>query len=309
MHALISTMKAYKLIAHLALFVVALIYGANYYIAKSVMPQPIGASGFIFLRVVGATLLFWLIYLFHRERIDKSDWWRFAVCGLTGVAVNQLFFFKGLELTSLSNASIIMTTNPIMVLIMSAFMLKVKPDKRKKTGVFLGALGAILLIVLSNSVEVSSGSVLGDLFILINALSYAVYLVLVKPLMVKYNPLTVITLVFTIGMVFVFPFGFESARSISWDNFTTWQWFSVGFVIVATTFLAYLLNIFALARVTPTQASTYIYLQPVMAIFFAWVFSKILNESYHSEITPLKVISALLIFVGIYLVSVENRKK
>lgn len=301
-------MRSPKIIAHLALFTVALIYGANYYIAKSVMPEPIGAFAFIFLRVAGASFLFWIIYFFNREKIDKADYWRFGVCGLTGVSLNQLMFFKGLSLTSLSNASIIMTITPILVLLMSAFILQIKPNKRKKIGISLGALGAILLIVLSNQNGSGNSSILGDSFILINALSYAVYLVMVKPLMAKYKPLTVISWVFIIGLVFVIPFGAKSALEIQWEGFTSWQYFSVIFVIFATTFLAYLLNIFALARVNPTQASSYIYLQPVMALLFAWIFSQLLHEPYQNEITLYKILCALLIFVGIYLVSFEKKK-
>jgi len=302
-------MQASKFVAHLALFIVALIYGANYYIAKSVMPHPIGATAFIFVRVSGALILFWAIYIFNREKIDKSDYWRFTVCGATGVAVNQLFFFKGLAITSLSNASIIMTINPIMVLIMSAFILKIKPNGRKKIGIVLGAMGAILLIIISNSSAIpSNSSILGDFFILINALSYAIYLVIVKPLMAKYKPLTVISIVFLIGFVFVFPFGIKPVLEIPWSEFSSWQYFSVGFVILATTFFAYLLNIFALSRVNPTQASSYIYLQPIMALFFAWLFSNLLNEPYNNEITPYKILCALLIFIGIYLVSFERKK-
>ncbi len=300
-------MRAPKLIAHLALFIVALIYGANYFIAKSVMPYPIGASAFIFLRVAGATALFWMIQVFNPEKIERKDYWRFLICGLTGVAVNQLFFFKGLALTSLSNASIIMTINPIMVLIMSAVILRIKPNRRKKIGIFFGATGAVLLIILSSTNPIGKdSSAWGDFFILINALSYAIYLVAVKPLMVKYRPLTIISVVFLIGLVFVFPFGVESATKIPWEDFTSWQYFSVGFVILATTFLAYLLNIFALSRVTPTEASSYIYLQPVMALVFAWVFSNLLNEPYVNEITWYKIGCAILIFIGIYLVSFEK---
>lgn len=296
-----------KIFAHLALFIVALIYGANYFIAKSVMPEPIAATAFILIRVAGALVLFWSIQIFRKEKIDKKDYWRFLICGLTGVAINQLLFFKGLTLTSLSNASIIMTINPIMVLIMSAFILKTKPSNRKKLGVIFGAVGAILLITYSSSSNSAESSVIGDLFILINALSYGVYLVVVKPLMSKYRPLTVISIVFLVGFVFVVPFGVKPFLEIPWTTFNNWQIFTVIYVVVATTFLAYLLNIYALSKVTPTEASSYIYLQPIMAIFFAWLLSLLLEETYVNDITWQKIMCALLIFTGIFLVSFQKK--
>lgn len=303
-------MQPKNLIAHFALFAVALFYGANYYIAKSVMPEPIAPTAFIVLRVSGALVLFLSIFWFRREKIDKKDFGRFILCGLTGVAFNQLMFFKGLEITSLSNASIIMTINPILVLIMSSVILKQKPNGRKKIGILFGAIGAIALIVLSSkNIGLNNSSVRGDLYILINATSYAIYLVTVKPLMAKYKPLTVISIVFAIGFIFVLPFGINSAMEIPWQSFSEWQYFSVIYVVLITTFLAYLLNIYALSKVQPTVASSYIYLQPVMAILFAWIFSQILDKPFNQELTWYKTICALLIFIGIFLVSKEKKKQ
>lgn len=110
-------MKQSALIAHAALLTVALIYGANYLIAKGLMPALIGPSGFIVLRATGAAALFWVVYAFRFERIRRDDLLRLALCGLFGVASNQLMFFNGLSLTSPVNASIIMTSNPILVLV------------------------------------------------------------------------------------------------------------------------------------------------------------------------------------------------
>ncbi|MBT8271285.1 MAG: EamA family transporter, partial [Bacteroidia bacterium] len=95
--------------AHLALFGANLIYGANYLIAKGVMPDKIGPSAFVLIRIIGASLLFWIIRFFIREKVEKKDLLRLLLCGLLGVATNQMFFFNGLNLTSPIDASIIIT--------------------------------------------------------------------------------------------------------------------------------------------------------------------------------------------------------
>ena len=180
--------------AHLALLIVNLIYGANYLIAKGLMPELIEPSGFILLRVLGATTLFWILRLFVKlQPIESEDYPRLILCGLFGVAGNQLFFFNGLNLTSPINASIIMTANPILVLLMASVLIGERISRVRVLGIAFGAAGAIWLILTSADGSRLSGNWLGDLMILINAASYAVYLVLVKPLMQKYSPATVIS--------------------------------------------------------------------------------------------------------------------
>lgn len=314
--------------AHLALFIVNLIYGANYLIAKGLMPDLIGPSGFVQLRVAGAVLLFWVVYvLFVRppdqkiakrdsrylhvgpEPVMRKDLWRLAFCGLTGVAVNQLLFFHGLNLTSPINSAIIMTSNPIMVVVLSALILRERIPALRITGVVLGFVGAVSLILLSKTDQAGNSSALGDLFILLNSASYAVYLVSVKPLMSKYRPITVISWVFLFGSLMVLPIGWSQLTEVDWSAFGNWELFSAFYVVVAVTFLAYLLNIVALKSVSPTVASAYIYLQPVMAGLFAALFAVYFSTDYTSDITWLKVLCTLLIFTGVYLVSRPVVKK
>lgn len=290
-------------IAHLALSGAALIYGANYIIAKSVMPDPIGANSFIALRVIGACVLFWIV-AFRRISIpDRSDWWRFGLCAVTGVATNQLLFFNGLSLTSPVNASIIMTSNPILVMIISAVALKQRITLLKTGGILLGAAGAITLLWLSSFDVTKQSSVKGDVFILVNSISWAFYLVLIKPLMLKYHPLMITAWVFLIGIALVFPFGGMGVKSIDWQMLSNWQWFSVVYVIVATTFLTYLFNMIGVHRLSPTVASSYIYFQPMLAGVFAFVFSQFLDRDFTGDITWMKVFCAALIFAGVFMVS------
>lgn len=289
--------------AHLALFAVAIIYGANYVIAKSVMPEPIGASAFIVTRVLGAGLIFWFIRAFVKEKVNKKDYWRLIVCGITGVALNQLFFFNGLQLTSPLNASIIMTSNPIIVLIVASIILKNRITPIKITGIIAGMAGALGIIWLSQRGQSDITSVRGDLFILINSISYGFYLVLVKPLMAKYRPLTVMAWVFLFGSLVVFPVGVGEFVQIDWPALTFWQIMAVVFVVLAVTCLTYILNIYALKRLQPTVASSYIYLQPLLAGIFSWIFAMISVHDYTGDFSWTKVACALLIVAGVWMVS------
>lgn len=289
--------------AHLALAAVALIYGANYLIAKTVMPDPIGPNSFILLRVLGACICFWLITARKIQLPKKEDIGRFVLCGLTGVAINQLLFFNGLSLTSPINSSIIMTSNPIMVMLISSLLYKQKITSKKASGLILGAIGAISLLLLSTGDHSKLSDPLGDLCILINSMSYAFYLVLVKPLMKKYSPLTVITWVFTVGLIAVSPFGGLGISEIAWSSLDTYQWLAVGYVILFVTFLTYLLNILALQHTSATTASAYIYFQPLLAIVFSYLFTLLTAKDYVSDFTWMKMLCGGCIIVGVYLVS------
>lgn len=283
--------------AHLALLAVNLIYGANYIIAKGVMPDYVGPLGFVFLRGIGALILFWILGRFVlREQIEKGDFLRLALCGLFGVACNQLLFFAGLNLTSPINASIIMTSSPILVLLASSFLLRERITKMKLGGIALGLSGALLILLFKGRASFGSDTFLGDMFIFVNAISYSIYLVIVKPLMHKYQPVTVIKWVFLFGFMVVAPVGFSEFREIEFSELPGTIWGGIAYVVIATTFLAYTLNIFALKVVSPTVVSTYIYLQPVLAAMFAIMLQQ-------DELDGLKIAATALIFAGVFLVS------
>jgi len=290
-----------RVLAHSAILGANIIYGLNYSIAKEVMPEFIAPFGFIFCRVSGALLLFWMFSTFStHEKVNRKDLVRLAICGLFGVASNQLMFFYGLNLTTPINAAIIMTCNPILVLIISAAILGERITPYKVGGIFLGICGAAGLILYKNQLSISSDGVIGDLFIFLNATSYAIYLVLVKPLMKKYKAITVIKWVFLFGFFIVIPFGFEEFLNINWSSFSLGIWSAFTFVIIGTTFLAYLFNIYGLKELNPTVVSTYIYSQPLIATIVALMLQK-------DELSWVKIVSAILIFIGVYLVSFKPK--
>ena len=295
--------------AHLALFVVNALYGASHVLAKGVMPTYLTPNVFILFRVLGATLLFWLVkLLFNREKVARKDLMLLAACGIFGVAVNQLFFFHGLNLSSSINSGIIMTVNPILVVILSFFVLKEKITILKSIGIFLGALGAILLTLKAGT---SMGdSILGDIFLFINAASYAIYLVIAKPLMKKYSPLTVITYVFSFGLLFVllYPPTITQFIAADFSNIPTDAWIKIIYVVVGVTFLTYLLTMYGLKYLSASVSSAYIYLQPVLVMFFAFFLSYAgVADDYTGTITWEKIGYMLVIFMGVYLTSYSEQ--
>lgn len=289
--------------AHAALLAVAVIYGLNYSIAKDVMPEYVLPRGFILIRALGATFLFHLVAFFREsQKVERKDWLRFALAGFFGVAANQLLFFEGLNLTTPINASVIMTTNPIIVLLLSALILKVPIKPVRIAGIILGLAGAIFLISRGKDITgiFDRGKSLGNLLVFLNAASYGAYLIVVKPLMSKYKALTVIRWVFTIGLLYVIPFGYHQLKEVEWLELPVIISLEIAYVVMFTTFLAYLLNVFALKIVSSTTVSFYIYLQPLVATLAAIAMGK-------DQLTLVAVISAIMIFTGVYLVSLYRR--
>ena len=284
--------------AHIALFLVALIYGANYTISKVVLDDGyIQPLGFVLMRVISGVVFFTLVHRFFiKEKIKRKDIGKLILCGIFGVAVNQMFFFMGLKLTTPINASLIMTTTPILVLIISAIYIKEAVTLRKLLGVLIGASGAAMLILSGGQLDFDKGKALGDFLIFVNATSYGIYLVLVKSLIKEYHPITVVKWVFTFGIIFVFPFGFSALKTVEWSTFSIYIWLAVAYVLICTTFLAYLFNTYALRTLQASTVSTYIYLQPLLATIIALIFES-------DQLALFKVISGILIFVGVYLVS------
>ena len=289
-----------KIKTHLCLFLANLIYALSFTIAKDVVPNYIQPFGAIFIRVTTALVLFVLFQLlFIREKIKGADIPLLILCGLFGVAVNQLLFFKGLSMTTPINAALMMTTTPILVLLLSGFFHDEKITWLKVVGVTCGAIGAILVILSGGGITKGSAQLSGDILVLMNATSYAIYLVIVKPLMKKYHPVTVIMWVFFFGWFFVIPVGWHEFVSINWNQFTDRIWAELSFIVIFTTFFAYLLNTLAMKTAAPSVVGIYIYLQPALATIIALL----LNRDQYPVI---KIIATVLVFAGVYMVSMKN---
>ncbi len=289
--------------AHLFVLTANIIYGANYSIAKGIMPALIAPFGFILIRVSVAALLFFISHrLLIKERVAASDRRRLLLCAVFGVAVNQLLFFKGLSMTSPINSGLMMVTNPIFVMLLSAIFLRELLTARKVTGILAGLSGAVLLILYKGSQSTATSSMAGDICVLLNSLSYAGYIVMVKPLMGKYQPLTIMQFVFFWGFLMVLPFGWQEFSAVQWSAFGANEFAALAFVVIGTTFFAYLLNTLALRELSAGVVSVYIYLQPLMAAGFAMLLGR-------DHPAPVHLYASVLIFLGVFLTTTRLRPK
>lgn len=283
--------------ALIAATIVSIIYGLSFTVAKDVMPIYVQPFGFIFLRVLGATVLFWLVSVFGpKEKIKNIDYPRIVAAAFFGVALNMLTFFKGLSLTSPISAAVIMVTTPIIVLILSTIMMKERILKRKVFGIFIGLIGTAFLILYGKTSGDSQSAILGNLLVFINAVSYAFYLIIVKKLMDRYNAFTFVKWIYTFGLLMVIPFGWNEFQEVKWELIPSIILWEIGFVIVFTTFMTYLLNLVSMRELKPTTVAVFIYLQPLFATVFAISLGK-------DDLNLVKILSASLIFIGVYLVT------
>jgi drug/metabolite transporter (DMT)-like permease len=290
--------------AHTSLFLAQVIYALNYSIAKGLMPDHVKPFGLVMMRVTGACILFWLISLFSKpEKLEKGDLRKLMLIAFFGVSANQIFFIWGLSLTSPINSAIIMVSNPIAVMLFTIIILKERITFLKITGLGFGVMGALILLLFKahGSFSIGSDTIVGDLMTLANSLFWAIFVVMVKPFMQKYHTITVMKWVFLFGFLYVCPIGMQDMLSVEWHELTPDIIFAIAFVVIATTFLAYLLNTYALKSLSSSVVSMYIYLQPFLATLIAVWLGK-------DELTVLKVISAALIISGVYLASMKKKE-
>jgi drug/metabolite transporter (DMT)-like permease len=289
--------------ALLAATLVSIIYGVTFTIAKDVMPKYVEPFGFITMRVGGSMLLFWLVSFFgrlfrfsHNDKVELEDFPRIVAAAFFGVALNMLTFFKGLSYTSPIMGAVLMVTTPMIVLILSAIIMKERMQKRKIFGILLGLTGTITLILYGKSMVNAPNATLGNLLVFINAVSYGFYLIIVKKLMDKYNAFTFVKWIYTFGFLMVLPFGWNEFQAVDFANLPTDIFCKISFVVIFSTFLTYLLNLVSMRELKPTTVAVFIYLQPLFATIFAVSLGK-------DDLSLVKLLSAVLIFTGVYLVT------
>ena len=293
-----------RVLALLAATGASTIYGVNHTLAKGVMPQYIGAYGFILLRVVGAAALFWLASLFTKsEKIDPKDYWRLFGCAVFGMFINMLAFFKGLSLSTPINSSVIITLSPVILLVLSAIFLKEKISPIKIIGIAIGMLGALVLVLFGASTQANAPNIpLGNVLYFVNGATYAIYLILVKPITNKYSTVTLMKWLFLTGVFLNLPFTISEFTDVNWLDLPTRVIWIMLFVVVGTTFSTYFLNLYALKTLKASTVSAFIYLQPLIAVIFAVLVGA-------DRITPVRALAGLLIFAGVYLSTRTKKSK
>ena len=288
-------------IAHIALVFTNLFFAINLSAVKHLTNiQLVKPFGLNVVRIGVSVLLFWGMYLLKPAniKIDRQDRMRLFLCALSGIAINQIFFIKGLSLTYPIHAALLLLITPILIVFIAAWILKERVGVFKLTGLALGICGALVLILAKDASGNGANVLLGDLFIIVNAISYTIYFIIVKPLMVKYNAIVVLRWIFTIGLVLVLPFGWIEFTEIPWQQYHAIDFTSMGLIVITGTFLAYLFNLYGIKILGASVAGFYIYTQPVFAALIAMLF-------LHEQLSLYKIIAAALIFSGVYLANKE----
>ena len=287
-----------RALALLAALGATTIYGINHTIAKGVMPTYVTPFAFILLRVLGATILFWGIsFLGPKESIEKKDWLRLVGAALLGMVINMLSFFKGLELSTPINSSVLVTISPIIVVILSAFFLRERITKNKGFGIALGFLGALGLVLFGAELRQDAPNIpLGNSLFILNATAYGAYLVVAKKLVAKYHPFTLMKWLFTIALLINFPITIHDFMQIQWTTMPMWAYGVLAFVVIGTTFCTYLFNLFAMTELKASTIGAFIYVQPLIGILFAMITGK-------DSLTTVKIVAAIMVLVGVYLAS------
>ena len=248
-------------------------------------------------RMVGAAALFWVLSLFTgRERVEGRDLLLMFFASLFGIVLNQGLFLFGLGLTSPVNASIITTSSPIITMVLAAVFLGEPVSRLKVGGVFLGALGALILIAGGGGSGDAEGSPLGDVLVVAAQLSFSCYLVLFKRLTSRYSPVTLMKWMFTYASVCVIPFSYNEWACAGLGDVGSDAWWGVAAFVVGPTFVSYLLLPVGQRFLRPTVTAMYNYVQPIVATLAAvWMGV--------GGFSVLKGVAVVLVFCGVGMVA------
>lgn len=288
--------------AHLGLLGTNLFFAINYSAVKYFTSHHIAGPFAINLIRIGVSgILFWCLFFFDRpeKKIEKKDVPTFLLCALTAITINQMLFLKGLAFTFPIHAALLTLITPILITIIAARVLKEKITAAKTLGLFLGIIGAALLVASREVGEPGDNTMLGDSLIILSSVAYTFYFILVKPLMEKYSAIQVVRWIFTFGFLMILPFCYHEFNDIKWPLFSSREWFLLFLIVVPGTFFAYVFNVYGIQKLNASLAGMYIYSQPVFAVIIAMIFLK-------EEFSVYKMIAGFLIGMGVFL---SNRKK
>ncbi|MDD6209976.1 MAG: DMT family transporter [Bacteroidales bacterium] len=294
--------KSYR--GHIAVLSANVIFGLFSPISKSVLSDGLLTSySLTMLRMFGAAVVFWIASLFtQKEHVRHEDMALLFFASLFGIVFNQGFFLMGLSMTSPIDASIVATMSPILTMIIAAFYLKEPVTGKKVIGIFVGAVGALLLII--SSQHVSSGNesgILGDIFCLLAEVSIAIYLTVFKKLIDRYSAITLMKWMFMYACIVCVPFCYGDVAAIDFSAFDLNVSLEILFVVFGATFLAYLFIPIGQKYLRPTIVSMYTYVQPLVASFIAVILGL-------DTLGWTKVISVILVFLGVYIVTLSKSK-
>ena len=259
------------------------------------------------LRIFGAMVLFWMLSFFQKpEHVHHKDMAKLLGASLLAIVFNQGCFIFGVGLTSPGDASIITTSMPLWAMVLAAFFLKEPITGKKVLGIALGAGGALLLIMGSNSTGQATANgdhpIWGDLLVLTAQLSYALYIVLFKNFVQKYSLVTLMKWMFTYAFICTLPFSYNDLMATDWSALTLPGIGSIAYVVTCGTFLCYMLVVIGQKSLRPTVAGMYNYVQPVVACIVSICIGL---DAFNFT----KGLAIVLIFGGVYLVTISKSRK
>ena len=287
---------------HLALVAVQLFFGTWPIVGKIVL-RAMPATTLAAARVFGGAVAF-LILSRSLRRIAvarRSDYLKFALYGLLGVALNQLLFIKGLSLSTVINANLLGTMIPVFTLAGSVALGRESFSKRVAAGLAVAALGAAYLVNPFGA-DFSQSSTAGNLLLVANAFFYGLYLALSQDAIRRFGALTVITWMFVMANLVTLPIGLYSLKDVQLSGVEPHVWLALLYIVAVPTVLTYYLNAWALGRVEPSVVAVYIYMQPLIALALAPL---VLGE----RPGPRTFVAAALIFLGVGIVTIRRRSR
>ena len=292
-----------SLAPHFALIAVQLMFGSAPILGKFAL-EAFPSFAIVGFRVAGGAAAFLLLQKLSNGslRLDrKKHYLYFALFAVFGIVLNQLLFFTGLSMTTATNTSLLAVLIPVFAIVVSTFVGNDVLTPKKIGGIILAAFGVIYLID-PRKASFSSTTTIGDILVILNSLSYAVYLAISKKLISHYGSLKSIAWLFLFGAIVNVPIGFISLQTIDLQAVGTKAWLALAAVVIFPTILAYYWNTWALARVPPSVVAVYIYLQPLIGTFLAIT---ILGEAWNPRI----FIAMALIFTGVFFVTRKKKLK
>ena len=298
-------MNKSKVQGHVAMLFTALIFGVNIPFSKGLMPDWISPMGLTYSRFAFGALVFWLLSVFIKsEKVTKKDMGTLFLGSLLGVGLNQGAFIAGLQRTSVTNASIVITVTPILAMIISFFMLKEPISLKKAGGVMIGLIGVLTMILTSElAAPGQESSITGDLWCVVSSLSYAFFLVITRGISKRYNSLTIMKWMFLFSAIIFMPMGYRDLISARiFTQGTSVAWGSYLYMLFGATCITYLLIPVAQRQIRPTTIGMYNYLQPLVASFIAIMWG-------HDTFSWTKPLSAIFIFLGVYFVTTSKSRE
>lgn len=288
-----------QLVGHLASFGAYAIFGLNIIFCKDIANAGTLSPILLFtLRAVCAGALFWLVSLFtQRQRVPTADLLRMAGAAMLGLVIPQMTFLTAITMTAPIDLSVVQSTTPIMTMFVAAIFLKEPISLQKAGGVALSFLGVLWLIFQSTHTgDVKQTRPLGIILTICNALSFALYLGICRPIIQRYSVVTLMKWMFLFAFVISLPFSCNDLAAFSPSSVSAKVWWEVGYLILFATFVAYFLIPVGQQRIRPTLVSMYGYLQPIIATVVGVAVGM-------DQLTVMKVLAAACVFAGVAIVN------